>query len=417
VSTQTILVRVSGPDRPGITAALMTVLADAGADVEDVEQIVIRGRLSLGLVVSVPPGGDVLKELLLFGWEQGVDVDFEVVEATPTPARRPGAVVTIMGRRVCPAEFAAAARIIADHGGNIDRIVRLGRYPVMAYELAVTGGDTDGMKQALLAAGLELECDIAVQREGLGRRAARLVVLDVDSTLIQDEIIELLAEEAGCGAEVAGITARAMAGELDFRQALEQRVGLLAGLDAGVLERVRDKIRLTPGARTFVRTLRRLGFRTAIVSGGFDAVTEPLRRELGLDYAYANRLEVAGGRLTGRLEGPVIDRPRKAEIMAEIAGREGIALDQVVAIGDGANDLDMLSAAGLGIAFNAKPVVRRAADTAVTVPFLDAVLFVLGVRREDIDDADLAEGIPPGPPIPQPTVVDPPGGGKSPQVG
>jgi phosphoserine phosphatase len=397
---QTILVRVSGPDRPGITAGLMTVLADAGAGIEDVEQIVIRGRLSLGLVVSVPAGRDVLKELLLFGWEQGVDIDFEVVESTDRTPRPRGVVVTLMSRRMCPGEFAAIAGLIAQHGGNIDRIVRLGRYPVTAYELQVSGGDTEALREALLAAALELECDIAVQGEGLGRRSARLVVLDVDSTLIQDEIIELLAAEAGCADEVAAITARAMAGELDFRRSLEERVALLAGLDAGVLERVRDKVRLTPGARTFVRTLRRLGFRIAIVSGGFDAVTTHLRAELGLDYAYANRLEIVDGRLTGRLEGDIVDRAGKARILTEIAELEGVGLDQVVAVGDGANDLDMLNTAGLGIAFNAKPVVRRAADTAVTVPFLDAVLFVLGIRREDIDDADLADGIPPGPPVP-----------------
>ena len=395
---QTILVRVQGPDRPGITAGLMTVLAQAGAGVQDVEQIVIRGRLSLGLVITVPTGRDVLKELLLFGWEHQVAVDFEVVEATPTRRSR-GALVTILGRRVCPSEFARVARVIAEHRCNIDRIVRLGRYPVMAYELSVSGGDRDGLKEALLATALELECDVAVHREGLGRRAARLVVMDVDSTLIQDEIIELLAGEAGCGERVAEITERAMAGELDFRQSLQERVALLAGLDAEVLDRVRQRVRLTPGARTFVRTLRRLGFRIAIVSGGFDAITDHLRDELGLDDAYANRLEVVDGKLTGRLEGPIVDRAGKARILCEIAHAEGISLDQVVAIGDGANDLDMLSAAGLGIAFNAKPVVRRAADTAVTVPFLDAILFVLGVRRDDIDDADLADGIAPGPPV------------------
>jgi phosphoserine phosphatase len=396
---QTILVRVQGPDRPGITAGLMAVLAQAGAGIQDVEQIVIRGRLSLGLVILVPTGRDVLKELLLFGWEHQVAVDFEVVESTPSAPRLRGAVVTIMGQRVCPGEFAAVAGTIAEHGCNIDRIVRLGRYPVTAYELAVSGGDPDALKEALLAAALDLDCDLAVQREGLGRRAARLVVMDVDSTLIQDEIIELLAAEAGCEDRVTDITERAMAGELDFRASLLERVALLEGLEATVLDRVRDKVRLTPGARTFVRTLRRLGYRTAIVSGGFDAITEHLRAELGLDHAYANRLEVVDGHLTGRLVGDIVDRAGKAEILARIARSEGIALDQVVAVGDGANDLDMLNAAGLGIAFNAKPLVRRAADTAVTVPFLDAVLFVLGVRRDDIDDADSADGITPGPPV------------------
>jgi phosphoserine phosphatase len=230
--------------------------------------------------------------------------------------------------------------------------------------------------------------DVAVQTEGLLRRASRVVVMDVDSTLIQDEVIDLLAEAAGREEEVAAVTAAAMAGEIDFEESLRRRVAALAGLPVSVLGEVRDRVRLTPGARTFVRTLRRLGYRTAIVSGGFTAVTDHLRQELGLDYAFANELEVAHGRLTGGLVGPIVDRAAKARIAAEIAAREGVSLDQVVAIGDGANDLDMLAVAGLGVAFNAKPAVRQAARASVNVPYLDAILFLLGVSRDEVTDLD-----------------------------
>lgn len=399
---QTVLVRISGPDRRGITAGLMDILSLAGAELQDVEQVIIRGRLSLSLVITVPSGKDLLKELLLFAWEQQVEIDFDVVEESSS-RRRPGLSVTLLAPHVDPTEFGAVASIIAANGGNIDRIVRLAKYPVMAYELAVSGGDVEAIRTALLSVARELICDMAVHREGLGRRATRLVILDVDSTLIVDEVIELIAEEMGCLDEVADITNRAMRGELDFTESLNERVALLKGLDAARLEAVRDRVRLTPGARTFIRTLKRMGYCTAIVSGGFSVVTDRLAEELGLDYAKANELEVVDGVLTGRVTGEVVDRAAKAAFMAAIAAEEGIPLDQVVAVGDGANDLDMLNSAGLGIAFNAKPVVRDQTQTAVSVPYLDAILFVLGVSREEIEDADVAEGIDPtGPPVPGP---------------
>ncbi len=385
--TETILVRISGPDHPGITAGLMELLATAGAGMHDIEQVLIRGQLFLSLVVTVPPGQDVMKELLLFGWEKKVTVDFEVISDQATQ-RIPGLVVTLIGHDVSPGEFGAVATVISEHGGNIDRIIRLARYPVMAYELLTSAPDLDAMRQGLLTVADTLPCDIAVNREGLGRRAARLVVLDVDSTLIQDEVIDLMANEAGCRAEVEAITARTMAGELDFGQSLLERVSLLKGLDAEALDRTYERIRLTPGARTFVRTLQRLGFRTAIVSGGF---THPVRRlasDLGIDHAYANTLEIVGGRLTGRIIGDIVDRQGKEMLLRRIAEEEGVPLDQTVAVGDGANDLDMLNAAGFGIAFNAKLIVQNEIETTLNVPFLDAILFVLGVRREDIEAAD-----------------------------
>ena len=365
----------------------MSLLATENCHIEDVEQIVIRDRLNLSLVVEVDSTIDLRADLLLFGYEQKVEIDFEEVSATPGN-NAPGLVATILGATIEPAEFGAVASVVAANGGNIDRIIRLAKYPVMAFELAISGTNRDAIKSALLEHAHDLACDIAVHRLGLGRRAKRMVVLDVDSTLIQDEAIDLLAEEAASLEQVAHITARAMAGELDFATALETRVATLAGLDESVLDRLNDRIRLTPGARTFIRTLRRLGYRTAIVSGGFTSVTDHLAEQLGIDHSHANRLEVVDGKLTGRTTGPLVDRQEKAEFVRTIAAKEGIPLDQVVAVGDGANDLDMLSAAGLGIAFNARPVVRQAADASVNVPYLDAILFVLGINRHEIEEAE-----------------------------
>jgi phosphoserine phosphatase len=385
---RTILVRCSGRDRPGITTGLLGVLAEGGAQLYDMEQVVVRDRLTLDLLVGVGPGDDVLKELLFHGWEHGLQLDFEVVESTWSQRTGPRAVVTVIGQTMPPAALRDVTGAISAGGGNIDRIVRLSRYPVVSYEFVVVDGEVDRMRAELVVASAEHAVDIAVQQERLERRAKRLVVMDVDSTLIQDEVIELLAAEAGCHDEVAAITARAMAGELDFEASLRERTARLAGTPVEALDRVAERIRLTPGARTFVRTLKRLGYTVAIVSGGFTHVTDRLATELDLDHARANTLEVVDGHLTGRLLGEVIDRPGKARVLREIAATEHIPLEQTVAVGDGANDLDMLAAAGLGIAFNAKPVVREAADTAVTVPYLDAVLFLLGIRRDDIEQAD-----------------------------
>ena len=390
---QTVLIRITGPDHPGVTAGLMGVLADADAQVQDIEQIVIRGQLTLGVAVMVPEGRDLLREVLLFGWDQGMEIDFDVVSSTPTPKTR-GHVVTILGQDLTPLEIGEATKAIADAGANIDRITWLSRYPVMSYELLVRDGDDDKLRNNLLgAAAANPGIDVAIQREGLGRRAKRLVVLDVDSTLIQDEVIELLAAEAGCLAEVQRITRDAMEGGIDFESALRMRVRLLGGLDDGAIDRAWANLRLTPGARTFVRTLRRLGYTVAIVSGGFTAFTDRLAEELGIHHAHANELEIVDGKLTGELVGPIVDRERKAAVLREIAAAGHVPLSQTVAVGDGANDLDMLSTAGLGIAFNAKPIVEEAADTALTVPYLDAILFVLGIRREDVEEADELDDI------------------------
>ncbi len=379
---------MTGEDRPGITAGVMDVIGTAGAEIQDVEQTMTRRRLSLSIVVVVPPGRDLVKELLLFGWEQRMHVDFEVVDTEPT-TRSLGQIITIVGREIHPLEFGAVAAMCARAGANIDRITRLAREPVIAYELIVRGGRLDELRRNLLLAGRDLRCDIAVVPEGLVQRAARLVIMDVDSTLIQNEMIDLLAAETGNEQEVSALTRQAMVGELDFEASLHDRVRLLAGLDASAIGRARQRVQLTPGASTFVRTLNALGYRTAIVSGGFTAITRSLADELGIDYAFANTLDVEDGVLTGRVVGEIVDRERKAELVHELAAKEGLSVDQVVAIGDGANDLAMLNTAGFGIAFNAKKVVQDAADTSLNVPYLDAILYLLGVRREDIEAAGL----------------------------
>ena len=385
---QTVLVRVSGPDQLGISAELFDVLSGMEAVVHDVEQIVVRRRLTLDVLIEVEEGDDVLKDLLLFGFKRNLQINVEEVEDEPTEYSQQF-VVTLIGEELSPAELREATVAIANGNGNIDRIVRLSRYPVMSYELAVNGGDiTEIRKNLLNVASILPKMDVAIQPLNLSRRAKRLVILDVDSTLIQDEVIDLLAAQAGCEREVSEITDLAMQGKIDFAEALLERVLLLKGLDELAIERAWHELTLTPGARTFCRTLGRLGFTTAIVSGGFSIFTDRLQRELGIQHGRANHLEVVNGRLTGELTGPIVDRRAKADFLKEIADIEGVPIEQTVAIGDGANDLDMLSEAGLGIAFNATPIVRDAANTSLRVPYLDAVLFLLGVSREEIEAAD-----------------------------
>ena len=389
----TILARISGLDGPGITAGLMEVLAQGDCTLYDVEQMVLRDRLSLSVLISVPDGQPTVRDVLFYAWEKGLQADFEIVDTDMSSPVRPRFAVTVIGSQISPGAFGAVANAIASAGGNIDSIERLSRYPVISYELAVSGGDQTAMRSSLLVTSAGHNVDVAVQAEGLTRRSKRLIVLDVDSTLIQDEVIDLLADEAGVAAGVAELTMKAMSGEIDFAASLIQRVALLRDLPVNALDRVWERIRLTPGARTFVRTLHRMGMKIAIVSGGFTVFTERLKADLGLDHAFGNELEIIDGRLTGKLIGPAVDRARKASILTEVAQVEGIPLDQTVAIGDGANDLDMLAVAGLGIAFNAKPVVRDAAQTAVSVPYLDAILFLLGIRREEVEAADSGETV------------------------
>jgi phosphoserine phosphatase len=299
--------------------------------------------------------------------------------------------VTVLGSPLQPSAVAAVAGRIAASGANIDRITRLASDPVTCVELDVSGADPVSLRDALARVAVDSGVDVAVQRAGLYRRAMRLIVMDVDSTLIQDEVIDLLADRAGCATQVAQVTESAMRGELDFAASLRERVALLKGLDADVLDQVRASLRLTPGARTLIRTLKRLGYRCGIVSGGFTSVIQPLADELGIDYVAANTLEIADGKLTGQVIEPIIDREGKTEALRGFARAAGVPLSQTVAVGDGANDLGMIGAAGLGVAFNAKPVVRDAADTSVSVPYLDTILYLLGISRDAVDAADLAE--------------------------
>jgi phosphoserine phosphatase len=387
---QTMLVRVTGIDGPGITAGILHILSEAGAEVLDMEQVVVRNRLNLGIFVAVDEERSPLKDLLFFGWQRDIHIDFEVIENGKLESQRPRFAVIVIGRTLDARELGAVADAIASVGANIERIVRLSSYPVISYELIVLGGDLERLRSSLLQASHQHHVDIAIEREGLARRAKRLVVVDMDSTLIRDEVIDLLADEAGVADEIAALTAEAMAGDLDFETALRQRVRLLAGLPEATLHEVRDRLRFTPGARTFVRTLKRLGYRVAIVSGGFDLFADYARERLGADSAHANHLEIAGGAVTGELEGEIIDGLAKARLLEEIAAADGISLEQTVAIGDGANDLVMLSRAGLGIAFNPKPVLAAAADATVQVPYLDAILFVLGLKRDDIEAEKLS---------------------------
>ncbi|MEV5752589.1 phosphoserine phosphatase SerB [Actinoallomurus sp. NPDC052308] len=390
--TRTLLITLTGRDRPGVTSRLFSTLAAFPVTVADVEQVVIRGRLVLGVLVSYGPDTDI-GQVWAAAEKIAADLGMEIELATGTgngnPRRRRGRLhVTILGHPLTPAAMAGMAGRVAAHGANIDRIERLAHHPVTCIEMDVSGADPDGLRAALAAEAAEQHVDVAVQRGGLARRAKRLIVMDVDSTLIQGEVIEFIAEHAGLEAKVAEITEAAMRGELDFEGALRERVAMLAGLDEGVLAQVRDRIEFSPGVRTLVRTLKRLDYKFAIVSGGFTQITDALAADLGIDYTAANVLEVENGKLTGQLVGPIVDRAGKAEALRRFAADAGVPISQTVAIGDGANDLDMLAAAGLGIAYNAKPVVREAADTALNVPYMDSIAFLLGISREDIDAAD-----------------------------
>jgi phosphoserine phosphatase len=383
-----LLITLTGRDRPGVTSRLFGVLARHPLSVLDVEQVVIRGRLVLGVLLGCDRPPDLTgihAAVSALAADLGLDAEITTGSGAADPVSRSGMLhVTLLGSPLVPAAINAIAGRIAASGANIDRIGRLAQQPVTCIELDVSGGDPATLREDLARAAVEHGIDVAVQRGGLHRRALRLIVMDVDSTLIQGEVIDLLAERAGCADEVAKVTAAAMRGEIDFTASLRERVSLLAGLPESVLGEVRAGLRLTAGARTLIGTLGGLGYKAGIVSGGFVQVIGPLAAELGIDYVAANELEITAGKLTGRLSGPVIDRAGKAEALRRFAAAAGVPLSQTVAVGDGANDLDMIAAAGLGVAFNAKPVVRDAADTSLSVPYLDAILYLLGISSDDV---------------------------------
>jgi phosphoserine phosphatase len=398
---ETLLLTLSGKDRPGVTSAMFRTLAQAGVEVLDIEQIVLRRRLIIGILVTAPRDWKKLRTAVE-ETAAGLGMSIEVDRGTgDNKGRREGrSHVTVIGAPLKAAAMAAVAGRIADAGANIDRIERMARYPVTAIDLHVSGVDPDRLRAMLSVEAASQGVDIAVQRSSLLRRAMRLIVMDVDSTLLQGEVIELLAAHGPHRDEVAAVTERAMCGELDFESSLRERVALLAGIPATALDEVYDALVLAPGARTLVRILRRLGYRFALVSGGFSQITDRLARDLGIHYSRSNELEIDDGVLTGRILGDVVDRAGKAEALRYFAGEVGVSVDAVVAIGDGANDLDMLDVAGLGIAYNAKAIVQKAADTTVNVPYLDAIMYLLGISREEIEALDLEHGlITPAPPV------------------
>jgi len=401
----TVLVTVTGPDRPGVTSVLFRALTKHDVDVIDVEQVVIRGRLILGVLVSCSGDPEALQESV----EQAmptVGVAVEVEIDAPVGGGRASSThsVLVLGSPVKARALTALSRELAVRGANIDAIRAVADYPVTGVELQVSasseGAEADAsLRSALAGVAAGHGVDIAVQRGGLARRAQRLIVFDVDSTLVQGEVIEMLAARAGAQEQVARITAAAMRGEIDFTESLHRRVSTLAGLPEEVIQEVAEELELTPGARTTIRTLRRLGFHCGVVSGGFRQVIDGLAHELELDFVAANTLEVVDGVLTGRVIGDVVDRAAKATALQRFAAQAGVPLEQTVAVGDGANDIDMLTAAGLGIAFNAKPALRDVADTALSHPYLDVVLFVLGITRAEVEAADAMDGVVRRPPL------------------
>lgn len=385
-----VLATVTGRDRPGVTAAFFAALAAYDVDVRDVEQVVIRDRLILAVLFdlrgdSVALRSSVTQAARALGMECEVAIADGVSRRAAYGSRSH---VIVLGRPLRPGALSHLAQRIADIGDNIESVAQLSVEPATSIEMIVRTNDQMHLRHVLMQAAEETGVDVAVERAGLRRRAKRLVVLDVDSTLIRDEAIDVLAVRAGVSEQVSAITERAMSGRLDFAESLRERVGLLAGLAESEVQAVRDELRLTPGARTFVRTLHRLGYHVGVVSGGFTVFTDRFVEELGLDFAAANTLEIVDGRVTGQVLGPIVDRAGKAEALERFATQFGVPLSQTVAVGDGANDIDMLETAGLGIAFNAKASLRAAADTSLNLPFLDTVLFVLGIPRDEIDEPD-----------------------------
>ena len=388
------LILISGVDAPGVTQALFNALQEFSVEVLDIEQVVIRGRLILTTLISLDPAhaSAIEKDLFAAIAPLGLDLALDFTEENSKESSSSNLHLVALSQELRPSGIAALAAKISYQGGNIDRIRRTASYPLTAIEFEITLNLSEStlktIQRELAEIAREHGIDIAVESSGLTRRAKRIVLLDMDSTLIKQEVIDLIAQKHHVGPQVAEITEQAMRGELDFTASLQARVQLLSGADISLLDQVKNEITLTPGARTLIRTLHKLGHKVGVVSGGFLDVIEPLLQELEIDFYRANKLEIIDGKITGRLEGQIIDRKAKAQSLIDFAAIEGVTLAQTIAIGDGANDLGMIEIAGLGIAFNAKPAVRAAATSSITSPYLDSVLYLMGITRDEIDSAD-----------------------------
>jgi phosphoserine phosphatase len=386
------LILLSGLDTPGITERLFNTLAPFQIQVVDFEQVVIRDRLLLTVLISLDPAHENAIEIDLVNTFNDSNLDIAIDFAAPsnTTPSDSNLHVVVLAKVLNPQAISQIAQTLGKFKGNIDRVRRTASYPITALEFDVTANiDESSLKQLQNELGKvshETGVDIAVQRGGLTRRTKKIVLLDMDSTLIQEEVIDLLAAKVGVGNEVSKITESAMRGEIDFATSLIKRVSLLAGADEKIINEVAGEITLTPGAITLVRTLHKLGHKVGVVSGGFLNVIEPLLQELQIDFYKANVLEISSGKITGKLNGAIIDRDAKAAALREFSKNEGVELNQTIAIGDGANDLGMIEIAGLGIAFNAKPKVKAAAATSINTPYLDSVLYLMGITREEVEN-------------------------------
>ena len=404
--SEVILINLTGADRPGITRDLSAILAQHDVRVLDIGQAVIHDTLTLGLLVEVPPESEshpVLKDVLFKAHEWDLQARFtpvglEEYERWVRAQGQPRHIMTLIGTQLTARHLEGLGDVATRHGLNIDNITRLsGRVSMQqqheqlrsCVELSLRGtpDDASALRGELLDLAQSLDVDIAFQVDDVYRRNRRLVAFDMDSTLIQTEVIDDLAAAAGVGDEVSAITEAAMNGELDFKESLVKRVALLKGLEESVLEQIAARLPLTPGAERLVRTLRSLGYRTAILSGGFSFFGNDLQQRLGIDFVFANELEVEDGRLTGRVSGEIVDGARKAALLRELADQAGIRLEQTIAVGDGANDLPMLDAAGLGIAFHAKPKVRASAEQVISNLGLDGILYLIGMSDREVQQA------------------------------
>jgi phosphoserine phosphatase len=399
-----ILLKVSGQDKIGVTAGLTSILATYGATILDIGQADIHDTLSLGILFEIEKGsnsGPVLKDLLFKAYELGIKVKFTPVtiedyENWVKAQRKQRYIINVLGEELTAVQLSAVTQILSNNKLNIDSIIRLtGRtsvvdkeeYPRSCIQLSVTGNllEKITMTSSFMDVSRDLNVDISFQEDNMYRRNRRLVCFDMDSTLIQTEVIDELAELAGVGEEVRAITESAMNGEIDFSESFKKRMALLEGLSEEVLQNVAINLPITKGAHRLMKALKYYGYKTAILSGGFTYFGEYLQKELGIDYVYANQLEIIDGKLTGNYLGEIVDGQKKAEYLKAIAEKEGIHINQTIAIGDGANDLPMLNLAGLGIAFHAKPKVKESASTSISSLGLDGVLYLLGYHDRHID--------------------------------